>query len=84
MREGNRTVLIVVLVVVVLCALMLCCAGVAGVFIWRQGPREVVEETTWPQPVCTPPACEGDEIYYCPGECPGGCGTECATPTPLP
>jgi hypothetical protein len=32
--------------------------------------------------VCTPPACEEDEVYYCPGECPGGCGTECATPTP--
>jgi hypothetical protein len=32
--------------------------------------------------VCTPPPCEEDEVYYCPGECPGGCGTVCATPTP--
>jgi hypothetical protein len=33
------------------------------------------------QPVCTPPACKGGEVYYCPGDCPGGCGTQCATPT---
>jgi hypothetical protein len=33
-------------------------------------------------PVCTPPSCAEDEVYYCPGECPGGCGTVCATPTP--
>ncbi len=32
-------------------------------------------------PVCTPPACAADEVYYCSGECPGGCGTGCATPT---
>ena len=39
-----------------------------------------------PTPVimCTPPACNEDEVYYCPGECPGGCGTQCATPTPVP
>lgn len=35
-----------------------------------------------PFPVCTPPACAPDEVYYCPGECPGGCGTTCATATP--
>lgn len=39
-------------------------------------------ETPTPYPVCTPPACALDEMYYCPGECPGGCGTTCATPTP--
>ena len=33
-------------------------------------------------PVCTPPACARDEMYYCPGDCPGGCGTTCATATP--
>lgn len=33
-------------------------------------------------PVCTPPACAPDEMYYCPDECPGGCGTTCATATP--
>lgn len=33
-------------------------------------------------PVCTPPACAQDEMYYCPGDCPGGCGTTCATATP--
>ena len=33
-------------------------------------------------PVCTPPACDPDETYYCPGDCPGGCGTICATVTP--
>lgn len=37
-----------------------------------------------PYPMCTPPACSGAEVYYCPGECPGGCGTQCATPTPKP
>lgn len=37
--------------------------------------------TATPMVMCTPPACEADEVYYCPGECLGGCGTECATPT---
>jgi serine protease len=37
-----------------------------------------------PAPVCTPPACQPGEVFYCPGDCPGGCGTQCATPTPLP
>ncbi len=36
------------------------------------------------QPVCTPPACQAGELYYCPGTCTGGCGTQCATPTPGP
>ncbi len=31
--------------------------------------------------MCTPPACQADEVYFCPDECPGGCGTICATPT---
>lgn len=38
--------------------------------------------TPTPLPICTPPACQQGEVYYCPGECPGGCGTQCATPTP--
>ena len=33
--------------------------------------------------VCTPPACEPGEVYYCPETCPCGCGTECATRTPV-
>ncbi len=40
--------------------------------------------TETPQPVCTPPACGPDEVYFCPDTCPGGCGTTCATPTPAP
>jgi len=28
-------------------------------------------------PVCTPPACQPGEQYFCEGECPGGCGTTC-------
>lgn len=32
--------------------------------------------------VCTPPACNANETYFCPGDCPGGCGTVCATVTP--
>lgn len=39
-------------------------------------------ETATPAPMCTPPACAEDEVYYCPGDCPGGCGTICATVTP--
>lgn len=35
-----------------------------------------------PVPVCTPPLCARDEVYYCPAGCPGGCGVKCATPTP--
>ena len=38
--------------------------------------------TATPAPMCTPPACAEDEVYYCPGECPGGCGTVCVTVTP--
>ncbi len=38
--------------------------------------------TDTPFLMCTPPACQAGEVYYCPGDCPGGCGSECATPTP--
>ncbi len=41
-----------------------------------------VSETPTSFPVCTPPACAPDEMYYCPGDCPQGCGTTCATATP--
>lgn len=34
--------------------------------------------------MCTPPACEANEVYFCDGDCPGGCGTACATVTPAP
>ena len=33
---------------------------------------------------CTPPPCQANEVYHCPGDCPGGCGTICATRTPAP
>lgn len=46
-------------------------------------PEEITPSPS-PMPMCTPPACTDEEVYYCPGECPGGCGTECATPTPSP
>jgi hypothetical protein len=39
-----------------------------------------VDET--PILMCTPPACEANEVYFCDGDCPGGCGTTCATVTP--
>lgn len=42
---------------------------------------ETVSSPT-PAPMCTPPACTENEVYFCPGECPNGCGTVCATPTP--
>lgn len=38
--------------------------------------------TNTPSVMCTPPPCQADAVYYCPGDCPGGCGTQCATPTP--
>ncbi len=39
--------------------------------------------TSTPQPVCTPPACEDDEVIQCPEDetCPGGCGVICVSPT---
>jgi hypothetical protein len=47
-------------------------------------PTSVVSEPTHtPSVMCTPPPCQADEVYYCPGDCPGGCGTQCATPTPM-
>lgn len=45
------------------------------------GPFARKTPTATLYPVCTPPACNADEVYYCPGDCPGGCGTMCATPT---
>jgi glucose/arabinose dehydrogenase len=39
------------------------------------------EPSDTPQPVCTPPPCTADEVYFCPDDCPGGCGTSCATQT---
>ena len=44
-------------------------------------PLLLIEAST-SYPVCTPPACAPDELYYCPNNCPGGCGTTCATATP--
>jgi len=54
-----------------------------------QGPTKTptplqLDDAPTPFPVCTPPACAADEMYYCPGDCPGGCGTTCATATPGP
>lgn len=37
-----------------------------------------------PVPMCTPPACQTNEVYYCEGDCPGGCGVICATVTSAP
>ncbi|MCL4265462.1 MAG: hypothetical protein KJ069_19765 [Anaerolineae bacterium] len=42
---------------------------------------ETVSSPT-PAPMCTPPACTENEVYFCPGDCPNGCGTVCVTPTP--
>ena len=47
-------------------------------------PETSTNPTDTPYPMCTPPACQPNEVYYCPGECPNGCGTTCATPTPEP
>jgi glucose/arabinose dehydrogenase len=46
-------------------------------------PAPTITETSTQHPVCTPPPCAPDEVYFCPDECPGGCGTTCATHTPL-
>lgn len=40
--------------------------------------------TATPMALCTPPACQPNESYDCPGECPGGCGTVCMPNTPTP
>jgi hypothetical protein len=40
--------------------------------------------TFTPFPMCTPPVCGIDEVYYCPGGCPDDCGIVCVTPTPKP
>ena len=54
--------------------------------IWESSDAFILPPSTreqpTPVPVCTPPACSPDEVYYCLGECPGGCGTTCATATP--
>ncbi len=48
-----------------------------------EAPTSVAPEPgNTPGVMCTPPPCQADEVYYCPGDCPGGCGTQCATPTP--
>jgi hypothetical protein len=33
---------------------------------------------------CTPPPCNSNEVFMCPGVCLNGCGTQCATKTPTP
>ena len=58
-----------------------------GAFFLPEGNTfKCMTPTAWvptqPQIMCTPPACQTGEVYYCPGQCPGGCGTTCATPTP--
>lgn len=45
---------------------------------------DTVTPTETPQIMCTPPACQGDEVIICPDTCPGGCGSICASPTPPP
>jgi hypothetical protein len=50
--------------------------------ISKQGPTPGPTPTDTPFPLCTPPACQPDEVYYCEGDCPGGCGTTCVTPSP--
>jgi hypothetical protein len=45
-------------------------------------PTDVSTPTPTLFPLCTPPACAENEVYFCPGDCPGGCGTVCATVTP--
>lgn len=47
-------------------------------------PTQTPTPTSTVLVMCTPPPCQADEVYYCPGDCPGGCGTQCATPTPKP
>ncbi len=69
------------------------CPGGCGIICVTVPPSATVDEegegavpsaTSTLQPVCTPPACEADEAYYCPDECLGGCGVVCATFTPTP
>jgi glucose/arabinose dehydrogenase len=55
-----------------------------GEFIPTMTPITILEQGITPMPLCTPPACEPDEVYHCPDDCPGGCGTTCATITPGP
>lgn len=51
--------------------------GLLLLFLACNFPTRTAKQT----PVCTPPACSEDEVYFCPDTCPGGCGTGCATPT---
>ena len=56
--------------------------------VLRSRPTSTPTPTPTATPVCvvmcTPPACEPDEVWYCPAPCPCGCGVECATRTPVP
>jgi len=47
-------------------------------------PTFTITPTKSPTPyvMCTPPACNTGEIYYCSGDCFGGCGTVCVTQPP--
>ena len=75
-RKRRRWPLLVTALVLGLVAL--CVLPAMGLWMLSEGTVEVPTL----MPVCTPPACGPDEVYYCAGECPGGCGTTCATPTP--
>jgi hypothetical protein len=45
-------------------------------------PVTLPPEEETPILMCTAPACEANEVFFCEGECPGGCNTTCATVTP--
>ncbi len=66
--------------------LLLPLAGIATLIIANLACSLLPGLPSTPTPVimCTPPACQPNESYYCPGQCPGGCGTTCATNTPGP
>src|SRR5512137_1167322 len=69
--------------------LLLPLAALASLLIANLACSQVVGLPGTPTPttplvVCTAPACQPNESYYCPGRCPGGCGTTCATNTPGP
>ncbi|MBN1259059.1 MAG: PD40 domain-containing protein [Anaerolineae bacterium] len=69
----------------VLLGVVLACALLPGGTSTSEPATEALQDPTVTperQPVCTPPPCREDEVYYCPDVCPGGCGTTCATPTP--
>lgn len=81
MKRSRSTSVILLLALTALVGFLAIYALRPGQDVAAPGSEPLDSET--PVLMCTPPACQEGEVFFCEGDCPGGCGTTCATPTPM-